>query len=308
MAGDPPVQDGIQDHRGNVCNDTGDPPSSVVLQIPAERPSQGSGERGPVLRGPLPPIPALQQGTGMVDNPLRERWNGKSIVVDQPDFVIESDASLKGWGAAHGEIKTGGSWSKEEKQYHINCLEIMAAHLAITTFLKDHANVIHQPPGRDSVAPGNRGHKKLVDVVLREKHLSKSPAPPRCGQCQSRPGVQGDERQVRLDAEPLSLSKDPAQAGPGVSRPVRIPPDHTVGGLFQLETRSTSTGNRCNDARLDRVEGVCQPPVGLDRQRSCQCSEGACPEDSSGGSSLAHSSVVPHSTRPVVDYPWLIPP
>ncbi len=70
-----------------------------------------------------------------------ERWNGKNIVVDQPNFVIESDASLKGWGAAHAESKTGGSWSKEEKQYHINCLEIMAVHLAVMTFLKDHANV-----------------------------------------------------------------------------------------------------------------------------------------------------------------------
>ncbi len=223
----------------------------------------------------------------MVDNPLREvEWEEHSCrsteLCDRIGCIPER------LGAAHGEIKTGGPWSKEEKQYHINSLEIMAAHLAVMTFLKHsakvtadrqhHGCIIHQPPGRDSVTPGNRGHKKLVDVVLREKHLSKSLAPPRRGQCQSRPGVQGDERQVRLDDEPLSLPKDPAQTRPGVSRPVCVPPDHTVGGLFQLETRSINIGNRCDDARLDRVEGICQLPVGLDRQSPFQDSEGACPD------------------------------
>ena len=66
-----------------------------------------------------------------------ERWNGKSLLVHQPELTIESDASLRGWGAASRDVQTGGPWSPEEKQYHINCLEILAAFLAIKTFMKN---------------------------------------------------------------------------------------------------------------------------------------------------------------------------
>ncbi len=162
--------------------------------------------------------------------------------------------------------------------------------------------------GKVTASTVSRGHKKLVDVVLREKHLSKSPAPPRRGQCQSRSGVQGDERQVRLNAERLSLLKDPVQTGPGVGRPVCVPPYHAVGGLFQLETRSTSIGNRCDDARLDRVEGICQPPVGLDRQSSCQDSEGVCQKILLVVPVWPTQAWYPILLDLLIDYPRLIPP
>ena len=58
-----------------------------------------------------------------------EQWNGKSLLIHQPDLVIESDASLRGWGAAAQGITTGGPWSQQERRHHINCLEILAAAL-----------------------------------------------------------------------------------------------------------------------------------------------------------------------------------
>ena len=64
------------------------------------------------------------------------RWNGKSLVLRKPDLSIESDASLIGWGASSQGMRTGGPWSPEEKNYHINCLELLAATLAVKTFLK----------------------------------------------------------------------------------------------------------------------------------------------------------------------------
>ena len=70
-----------------------------------------------------------------------DQWNGKSLVVHQPDLVIESDASLRGWGAAAQGVTTGGPWSRQEKKYHINFLEILAASLAVKTFLKNQSNL-----------------------------------------------------------------------------------------------------------------------------------------------------------------------
>ena len=68
------------------------------------------------------------------------RWNGKSLVMTQPDLHIESDASLIGWGAYCEGTHTGGPWSTKEKCLHINCLELLAAMLAVKTFLKNQEN------------------------------------------------------------------------------------------------------------------------------------------------------------------------
>lgn len=70
-----------------------------------------------------------------------EQWNGKSLLVYQPDLVLESNASLRGWGAASQGTVTGGPWSYQERQYHINCLEILAASLAVQIFIKDRSDL-----------------------------------------------------------------------------------------------------------------------------------------------------------------------
>ena len=58
----------------------------------------------------------------------------------QPDLRIESDASLIGWGTSCQGTQMGGSWSQQEKTLHINGLELLAATLAVKTFLKDQEN------------------------------------------------------------------------------------------------------------------------------------------------------------------------
>ena len=68
------------------------------------------------------------------------RWNGKSLALRNLDLQIESDASLTGWGASCKGVPTGGPWSREERGYHINCLELIAATLAVKTYLKEQVN------------------------------------------------------------------------------------------------------------------------------------------------------------------------
>ena len=60
-----------------------------------------------------------------------------------PNLVIESDASRLGWGATlkGQELRTGGQWSTSEQEMHINCLELLAASLAIQTFAKERQNI-----------------------------------------------------------------------------------------------------------------------------------------------------------------------
>ncbi|XP_065902413.1 uncharacterized protein [Dysidea avara] len=69
------------------------------------------------------------------------RWNGKTLVQRDIDLVIESDASLEGWGAHCSRQRTGGPWSQQERSMHINCLELLAATLATKTFAKSKTSI-----------------------------------------------------------------------------------------------------------------------------------------------------------------------
>ena len=59
------------------------------------------------------------------------KWNDKILLKRGIDIIIDSDASLQGWGARCGEQTTGGAWSHQEAEFHINYLELLAATLAV---------------------------------------------------------------------------------------------------------------------------------------------------------------------------------
>ena len=69
------------------------------------------------------------------------KWNGKSILKTETDLTINSDGSLRGWGARCYLQTTGGPWSEEEARMHINCLELLAAALAVQSFSKDRIRI-----------------------------------------------------------------------------------------------------------------------------------------------------------------------
>ena len=68
-------------------------------------------------------------------------WNGRSLITQQASLTITSDASLQGWGATCNGIRTRGPWSPQEQTLHINCLELLAATLAVQTFAKEKSGI-----------------------------------------------------------------------------------------------------------------------------------------------------------------------
>jgi len=69
------------------------------------------------------------------------QWNSKPLLCRQQTVIITSDASLQGWGAVCKGTRTGGPWSQSEQKMHINCLELLAATLAVKSFLKGQTNM-----------------------------------------------------------------------------------------------------------------------------------------------------------------------
>ena len=94
----------------------------------------------------------------------------------------------------------GGPWSPQERSYHINCLELLAASLAVKTYLKGRTNsgfcFLYKQPGRDSLRPSNGAG---------ERHPTVRATSPREGEHYSGLGVKNNEGSLRLDAQQVSL-------------------------------------------------------------------------------------------------------
>ena len=69
------------------------------------------------------------------------RHNGRTLQITQWDLTIESDASMRGWGASCQGTTTGGPWTAGEKMNSINYLELLAAFLALQSFASNMESV-----------------------------------------------------------------------------------------------------------------------------------------------------------------------
>ena len=111
-------------------------------------------------------------------------WNGRAILSQTPDLVVETDASLLGWGAVPEGMRTGGLWSEKERTQHINCLELMAGALAVRTFAKhkrnpctitngqQNGNLLHKPYGGNPIPEYGTASLSAMAVVSPERDNS----------------------------------------------------------------------------------------------------------------------------------------
>lgn len=65
-------------------------------------------------------------------------WNGGAIFGEAPDLVVELYASLLDWGqdVVHFNRR---KWMLQEKEMHINHLELLAGQFAVKCFVKERA-------------------------------------------------------------------------------------------------------------------------------------------------------------------------
>ena len=119
--------------------DTSSSTEPPVLQSDTDRPGHSSGEEQSELQCSMPTIPSIQRGARLVDTPANTlEWEESGNDTTRPPYRIRCLPHR--WGAYCEGTYTGGPWSTREKQFHINCLELLAATLAVKTFLKNQEN------------------------------------------------------------------------------------------------------------------------------------------------------------------------
>ena len=63
-----------------------------------------------------------------------------NLNTDHPSHFIKTDSSLSGWGAVMDDTVTNGFWTQEEKQLHINVLELKAIEFGLKALCSEISN------------------------------------------------------------------------------------------------------------------------------------------------------------------------
>ena len=56
---------------------------------------------------------------------------GQPLSIPPPSLILQSDASMEGWGVNFGDLSFSGRWSQQGKGLHINLLELRAIRLGL---------------------------------------------------------------------------------------------------------------------------------------------------------------------------------
>ena len=200
-----------------------------------------------------------------------EAWNGKALVSGEPDLIIETDASRKGWGASCMGQTTGGRWSLQEQHLHINCLELLAGAFALKAFTKNNAgstvdgqhisNALHQQNGGDQVPNFGLSSKKSVGMVSRTSDCARNTSYPRRFKYSGRQGVPSLCGQQRLETRTPSVRQSKSGLGPPKGSSICHSSVKTAHPLRQLETGSRGRVGQCLGSGLQQFSRLRISPI-----------------------------------------------
>ena len=178
-----------------------------------------------------------------------------------------------------------------------NLLEEPIQRSGATATGQYHSSVLYQSSRGHSIPPSDMVSEESLAMMPETEYFIKGTTPSREGKCYSRPGIQSDERPVRLDAEPRNIQQATEVTG-NRDTPVCIPSNQPASPILQLETRPSSSSNRCLLAGLVEHGNLCQPTMELDRQSPNKTASTRKHTDVISNPTMAITAMVPSTAGP----------
>ena len=120
---------------------------------------------------------------------------------------------------------------------------------------------LHKPFGGHTLPSVKLTGSSDVEMVPGSPHFPYSRTPARQGESDSRRGIQGSERSLRLDDTSKSFFPDTASDGSPRGGPFCISPDTLTTTFFQLETGSPGRSHGCIHSGVESVSRICESSV-----------------------------------------------
>ena len=207
-------------------------------------------------------------------------WNGRTLLKHRQQLVIQSDASLTGWGLFAGEFGQGSMVSRGTEDAH-QLLGTDCSHASSASFCQGSLRSVnsvavrqsnscglHQPSGWHSIPATGTVGESFVALCSSAGHYAIGSTYSRGDQSGGRCRVQSDRGSPGLEAVTESFSEDQCYLGSSGGGSVCITPVLSAGPVLQLEAGSNGGSNRCFSTGLGPPEGLCQPSLVFDRESS----------------------------------------
>jgi len=121
-------------NRETACNIPSSPPSSLVLSFPSKGFTEGTEQQQSRLHCIHNPVPSSQVVVAGETHSME--WQGPGSPEGNSGDTVRCITA--GMGSS---VHWNQDWNQVEQEMHINCLELLAATLAVQTFLKDQTAV-----------------------------------------------------------------------------------------------------------------------------------------------------------------------
>ena len=236
------------------CNSGGNPTCSSVLQIPSSNKIFLSESGG---------------GDGQLSSSLEHRQGGAELVEGTSQFmecsqlVISSQldkgnhrcvqlglgSSLQG-SDHRGAMVTAGDLLSHQLSRDAGSLPMLHKGDAfpldsVPQYGQHDSNILLESQRGNNITLSVLVSQGNLGMVHVPGHYPESQSPTWAPQHCSRQGVQGESRQMGLEASPKHFSKNQPDLGTLCSRPVCIQTNTPITSVFQLEARPSSSSNGC---------------------------------------------------------------
>ena len=216
-----------------------------------------------------------------------EDWNSSPILRPEISLVIQTDASLTGWGACCQEKRALGAWSSLEKTLHINLLELKAISFGVKLFASPRTHVLVQTDNTTTIRYVNRsgGTHSLPLCQLATQLLTYTMQFQITLTAEYIPGkenITADalSRQLNSHQHMASLSesfRSNPVPHPGIPArgPFCISPEQPVGEICELASRPRGLGSECLRIEMEGPGNTIHvPPANSHRPDSVQVDKG----------------------------------
>ena len=236
---------------------------------------------------------------------------GRSLSQIQASKIIATDASTQMWGGNLDHQIIQGFWSEEQKELHINCLELEAVILTIKKlpstieksmcsgpFRQHNSNSIYLPSGRNSVSSAVLQNLGSLAVGYQKQYHFESSSHSGKIEHPTRPVEQNTDTAHRVDLERYSVEENFSDLGSSNNRSLCIVSQQEDGHLLHLGP--SSPGVRCRCVFGDMESNVCVCiPTNLPDSQSFGTHEAGTLSGNFDSSSMAKKTLVSGSTAVV---------
>ena len=229
--------------------------------------------------------------------------NCRNIVPPTAHLVM---ASLEGWGATCKGTRTGGMWTREERQLPINVLELKVAFLALQVFASRETciHVLLRIDNTTAIAylnkRGGTHSQRVSDLaaqvwewcLTRKITLQAEHIPGR--ETGERTESRGEERTPTTGCCSQKCSrKSTTDMGTSGHRPLRCSSQLPAAQILQLQAGSSSRGGRCSGPEVVNATPICFPSI---HPTGSSIAKGQSPPSSGDSTNMAEPALVSIAT------------